>query len=229
MHAHRITAAVAVSALAAHASASITDLTVRYSTSVGPLLSYDANFDPTVIGDENFDVTGGSELLAYTNSAAGGDVFLNLPWSRASVNASGQLNADGGFDHAVSVSGQAGGFFDIPNSVAASMTSTIEFTIDQSMDFELLLLNYNYNNDAGSGGFDFRNTGTNEVYTDSYFPGQFSPDNPGVITGTIGPGSYRLVASTNYGISQYGFTLTPTPGSAALLGMCGILASRRRR
>jgi len=216
--------------LAAGALADVTGMSVNYRTTVDPLLEYDEFFDSTVIGNENFDITGGPELLTFSDSANGGDVFQSLEWGQAIVSATGVLTADGGFEHDITVRGNAGGFFDTPDSVTAGMSSTVEFTIDSVMDFELMLLEFNFDNDAGFGSIGFVNTGTNEdLIDDFFFPGQFSPHNPGVYTGTIDPGTYRLSASTNYGESQYAFTLVPSPSSLALLGLGGLCVTRRRR
>lgn len=204
-------------------------MSVRYTTSLDPLVQYDASQEPTVIGDENFVEMGGPELLTFNADAAGGDVFQGFPWGTASADAIGGLRSDGGFEHRVTVRGSAGGFFGIPDSVNAGMSSRILFAIDRAMDFELTLLDFDFDNDVGSGGFGFRNTVTDEEFTDFYFPGQFDPSNPLVITGTIGPGSYELSAFTNAGISEYAFTLTPTPSTAALLGLTALIHGRRRR
>ena len=204
------------------ASAGLTDMTIRYVTDIEPLLMYDANMDSMVVGNENFDVNGGAELLNYSISANGGDVFQNLPWSSVSVNATGGITA-GGFEHHVSAIGNAGGFFDIPSNANAVVSSTVTFTIDEAMDFELLIDTYYFDNDAGSSSFGLRNLDTNEQFV------EFPYDAGSVFSGTLEAGTYRLSASTNYGGAGYSFNLVPAPSSVLVLSISGLCVVRRRR
>lgn len=219
----RISSMMMAAALGAgSATAGITDMTIRYVTDIEPLLMYDANMDFTVVGDENFDVNGGSELLNYSISAMGGDVFQTFPWSSVSVNATGGITA-GGFEHNVSVIGDAGGFFDIPNNANAVVSSTVTFTIDEAMDFELVIDTYYFNNDAGSSSFGLRNVDTNEQFV------EFPYDVGSMFAGTLEAGTYRLVAATNFGGAGYSFNLVPAPSALAMLALGGVFVGRRNR
>ncbi len=204
------------------AHAGVTEMTIRYASDLEPLLMYDINMDSTVIGDENFDVSGGAELLNFSASAAGGDVFQSLPWGAVSANASGGLTS-GGFTHDVNLIGSAGGFFDIPDSADAGVSSTITFTIDEAMEFALIVNSYFFNNDAGFSSFGLTNLDTNEQFVEFPF---FVGD---VFTGMLEAGTYQLSAATNYGGAGYSFNLVPAPSTIMMLGLGGVVVTRRSR
>jgi hypothetical protein len=213
---------MSVALAAGSASAGLTDMTIRYVTDIEPLLMYDANMDFTVVGNENFDVNGGAELLNYSISAMGGDIFQNLPWGEVFVNSTGAITANG-FQHSVDVIGDAGGFSGIPNRANAVVSSNVTFTIDEAMDFELVIDTYYFNNDAGSSSLLLENMDTDEQFV------EFPYDVGSMFAGSLEAGTYRLVAAANFGGAGYSFNLVPAPSSAMMLAMSGLCVSRRRR
>ena len=205
--------ALVVSGLAMPAVAQVSGVSLTFEADVPDLIDVNTG-DP--LGNEAFVVQGGTELLPFSGSAAGG--FNDII---ASMSLAAELTADGMF--AGSGANGASEFF-IKGGNARSVT-TIDFTVTGSVAFEFDY-NASFSNDGGWYAAFLSGPGGTVFSSAPLFPG----DNSESFMGVLPAGEYQLITrATSNGDISYNFSFVPTPSSALVLGFAGVLGARRRR
>lgn len=208
------------------AAAGVSGLSVSHSSNVGVLfeIGEDKNGDIVynTIGDENFSVTGGDELLNFDTTVHGGWVnsFGGDELNFLTLTSSGSLTPEGGFTHSnyfsTGVSEYGGGSGDTQIAFTVSEEATLVFFLDY----------LTYNNDSGSGMVELKNLDTDEQVFVFY---DYSDDES--FEAMLGAGNYALSVSSRNGSLSYSFDVNPVPSPSAmgLLGLGGLCTLRRRR
>lgn len=188
-------------------------------------------------GNQSFSAQGGIELAPFDRGGRGG-YAPDLDFGSSTVRTRMDATLSGGgalwADFGVAASSHPRTYGSSGQGVAIAY-ALIEFTVSDTETFTL----------GGTGGQGGTNGWwsvilTDDVGTEIFEESGSTPSGSSTsfdTSGTLGPGSYALTLRSYADMNAAGgssgasavFTVTPTPATAGVFGVLGIIAARRRR